>query len=63
MALVTIVMAALPHSPTTYAGGVLSYALFGGAAYAAFSTVVLFAIGRGAASPRYRRLATCLWFT
>jgi hypothetical protein len=29
MALVTIVTAALPHTPTTYAGGVLSYALDG----------------------------------
>ena len=35
-----------------------AYAFFGGAAYAAFSAVVLFAIGRGAASTKYAALSS-----
>ena len=58
MALVTIVMAAAPRTPTAYSSGVLAYAFFGGAAYAAFSAVVLFAVGRGAASTKYAALSS-----
>jgi MFS transporter, PAT family, beta-lactamase induction signal transducer AmpG len=58
MALVTIVLAAAPRTPTAYSSGVLAYAFFGGAAYAAFSAVVLFAIGRGAASTKYATLSS-----
>jgi PAT family beta-lactamase induction signal transducer AmpG len=58
MALVAIFMAIIPRTPSTYALGVLAYALFGGLAYAAFSAVVLFAIGRGAASTKYATLSS-----
>jgi MFS transporter, PAT family, beta-lactamase induction signal transducer AmpG len=58
MALVTIVMAAAARTSTAYSSGVLVYAFFGGAAYAAFSAVVLFAIGRGAASMKYAALSS-----
>src|SRR5437868_684389 len=37
----------------TYSVGVLAYALFCGMGYAAFSAIVLFAIGRGVASTKY----------
>ena len=36
----------------------IAYAFFGGVAYAAFSAVVLFAIGRGAASTKYATLSS-----
>lgn len=58
MALVTVVLAAAPRTPTAYSSGLLAYAFFGGAAYAAFSAVVLFAIGRGAASTKYAALSS-----
>lgn len=58
MALVAIFLIILPRTPGTYAAGVLAYALFGGLAYAAFSAVVLFAIGRGAASTKYATLSS-----
>jgi hypothetical protein len=58
MALVTIVMTAAPRTPTAYSSGVLAYAFFGAAAYAAFSAVVLFAVGRGAASTKYAALSS-----
>ena len=58
MALVAIFMATVPRTPSTFALGVLAYALFGGLAYAAFSAVVLFAIGRGAASTKYATLSS-----
>jgi len=53
MALVALVLAAAPRTPTTYAAGVLTYALATGLAFAAYSTLVLFAVGRGAASTKY----------
>jgi hypothetical protein len=51
-------MAAIPRTPLTYSCGVLAYVFFGGVAYAAFSAVVLFAIGRGAASTKYATLSS-----
>jgi MFS family permease len=44
------VMAAAPQTPTAYRAGVLIYALLMGASYGAFTALVLFAIGKGAAS-------------
>jgi MFS family permease len=58
LALVAIIMATTPRTPATYSLGVLAYAFFGGVAYAAFSAVVLFAIGRGAASTKYATLSS-----
>jgi len=58
LALVTIVMAVTARTPFIFTIGVLVYALFGGLAYAAFSAVVLFAIGRGAASTKYATLSS-----
>jgi MFS transporter, PAT family, beta-lactamase induction signal transducer AmpG len=58
IALVAIIMTAIPRTPATYSIGVLIYAFFGGMAYAAFSAVVLFAIGRGAASTKYATLSS-----
>jgi MFS transporter, PAT family, beta-lactamase induction signal transducer AmpG len=58
LAVVAIVMAIIPRTPHTYTFGVLVYALFVGMAYAAFSAVVLFAIGRGAASTKYATLSS-----
>ena len=58
LALVAIIMAATPRTPAIYALGVLAYSFFGGVAYAAFSAVVLFAIGRGAASTKYATLSS-----
>lgn len=53
MALVALVLSAAPRTPAAYASGVLTYALATGLAYAAYSTLVLFAVGRGAASTKY----------
>jgi MFS transporter, PAT family, beta-lactamase induction signal transducer AmpG len=58
LALVAIIMAAIPRTPAIYSLGVLAYSFFGGVAYAAFSAVVLFAIGRGAASTKYATLSS-----
>lgn len=58
LALVAIAMAVVPRTPVTFIIGVLVYALFLGAAYAAFSAIVLFAIGRGVASTKYAMLAS-----
>jgi MFS transporter, PAT family, beta-lactamase induction signal transducer AmpG len=58
LALVALLMAAIPRTPLTYSFGVLAYVFFGGVAYAAFSAVVLFAIGRGAASTKYATLSS-----
>ncbi len=58
IALVAIIMTAIPRTPATYSLGVLAYAFFGGMAYAAFSALVLFAIGRGAASTKYATLSS-----
>ena len=58
LAVVAIVMAVIPRTPQTFALGVLAYALLVGVAYAAFSAIVLFAIGRGAASTKYAALSS-----
>src|SRR5712691_3690293 len=53
LALAAIVMAFAPWTSTAYAIGVLVYAFFVGAGYAAFSALVVHAIGRGVASTKY----------
>ena len=58
MALVALIMAVAARSSSAFASGVLCYALLGGVAYAAFSALVLFAIGRGAASTKYALLSS-----
>jgi predicted MFS family arabinose efflux permease len=58
LALVAIGMAVVSRTPHTFEVGVLAYAFFNGVAYAAFSAVVLFAIGRGAASTKYATLSS-----
>ena len=58
LALVAIAMAMIARTPQTFAIGVVVYAFFVGMAYAAFSAVVLFAIGRGAASTKYATLSS-----
>jgi MFS family permease len=58
MALVAVVMAAAPRTPDVYNAGVLSYAFTYGRANAAFSAIVLHAIGRGAASAKYAIVAS-----
>jgi MFS transporter, PAT family, beta-lactamase induction signal transducer AmpG len=58
IALVAIVMAVAARTPSSFTVGVLVYSLFCGMAYAACSAVVLFAIGRGAASTKYATLSS-----
>jgi MFS family permease len=58
IALVAVVMAVAPRTPGSFVVGVLVYSLFCGMAYAAFSAVVLLAIGRGAASTKYATLSS-----
>lgn len=58
LALVASALALAPRTPLAYSAGVLSYALFCGIAYAAFSAIVLFAIGRGVASTKYAILSS-----
>jgi MFS family permease len=58
IALVALIMAAAARTPAAYSAGVLIYSFFCGMAYAAFSAVVLFAIGRGAASTKYATLSS-----
>ena len=53
LALVAMVMAAAPWTSIAYGIGVLVYAVFVGAGYAAFSALVVHAIGRGVASTKY----------
>lgn len=58
IAFVAMMMALAPRTVANFAAGVLLYSLFCGMAYAAFSAVVLFAIGRGAASTKYATLSS-----
>jgi MFS transporter, PAT family, beta-lactamase induction signal transducer AmpG len=58
MAGIAIVMAAAPHTPVAYNIGVLFYAASTGLSYAAFSALLLYAIGRGAASTKYATLSS-----
>jgi MFS transporter, PAT family, beta-lactamase induction signal transducer AmpG len=53
LALVAMVMAVAPWTPLAYRIGVLVYAFFVGGGYAAFSALVVHAIGRGVASTKY----------
>jgi MFS transporter, PAT family, beta-lactamase induction signal transducer AmpG len=56
LALVAMVMAVAPWTSMAYGIGVLVYAFFLGAGYAAFSALVVHAIGRGVASTKYALL-------
>ena len=58
IALVASAMAIMPRTPNTFSFGVLAYAFTNGLAYAAFSAIVLVAIGRGAASTKYAALCS-----
>ena len=58
LALIAIIMAVAARTPTAFNIGVLAYALASGMAYAAFSAVVLLAIGRGAAATKYATLSS-----
>ncbi len=53
LAFVAIVMAAIARTPLVYEVGVLIYSFFVGAGYAAFSAMVVHAIGKGVASTKY----------
>jgi PAT family beta-lactamase induction signal transducer AmpG len=58
MALCTIAMAIAPRTQSMYVGFVLLYAFITGLTYAAFSAVVLEAIGLGAAATKYNLFAS-----
>ncbi len=58
MATVTLVMGVSAFTSATYVGGVLFYAFMFGFANAAFSAIVLFAIGKGLASTKYALLSS-----
>ncbi len=58
IAIVAAILAILPRTPGMYSAGVLGYAFFCGMAYAAFSAIVLLAIGRGVASTKYATLSS-----
>jgi MFS family permease len=58
MALVTLIMSFSNFSSSAYVGGVLSYAFMFGFANAAFSAIVLHAIGKGLASTKYALLSS-----
>jgi MFS transporter, PAT family, beta-lactamase induction signal transducer AmpG len=58
IAFVAIIMAVAPRTPNAFTIGVLAYAFTCGMAYAAFSAIVLLAIGRGAASTKYATLSS-----
>ncbi len=58
LAVVAAAMAIAARTSVAFSTGVLFYAFVGGVAYAAFSALVLFAIGRGAASTKYALLSS-----
>lgn len=58
MAAIATGMALAPRTLAMFGAGVLAYALSGGMAYAAFSALLLYVIGRGAASTKYATLAS-----
>jgi MFS family permease len=58
MGATTVAMAMAPRTPAAYVAGVLVYALSCGMAYAAFSALLLYVIGRGAASTKYATLSS-----
>lgn len=55
---VAIVLAVLPRTPNMYSIGVLAYALAMGAAYGAYTALIFYAIGKGAASAKYAIFAS-----
>ena len=57
-ALVTLTMAAMPYQPVVYIVGVLAYTFGIGLINAAFSSVILFAIGKKNAATKYSLLAS-----
>lgn len=57
-ALVALVMAALPFTPMVYITGVLVYSFALGMINAAFSAIILFAIGKKAAATKYSLLSS-----
>lgn len=58
LAVVAAAMAIAARTSVAFSTGVLFYAFVGGVAYAAFSALVLCAIGRGAASTKYALLSS-----
>jgi MFS transporter, PAT family, beta-lactamase induction signal transducer AmpG len=58
MAIVTLTMSLSTFTPINYVWGVLLYAFILGFAYAAFSAIVLHAIGKGMASTKYALLSS-----
>src|SRR5262249_58191401 len=58
MAAIALIIAVAPRTPLAYASGVLCYAFSQGLAYAAFTALVLHAIGRGAAATKFGILAS-----
>jgi MFS transporter, PAT family, beta-lactamase induction signal transducer AmpG len=58
IATVAIIMAIAARTPASFSVGVLFYAFTNGVAYAAFSALVLLAIGKGAASTKYAALCS-----
>ena len=54
----TLVMVVAPRTPNIYSSGVLFYAFSMGLNAAGFSAILLYAIGRGAASAKYAILAS-----
>lgn len=57
-ALVTFLMAAMPYQPIVYTVGVLTYAFTMGLIYAAFTAVILFAIGKKHVATKFSLLAS-----
>jgi MFS family permease len=58
MALVALAMSYGPLTPAVFATGVFAYAFTIGMAYAAYSALVLLAVGQGAASTKYAILSS-----
>jgi PAT family beta-lactamase induction signal transducer AmpG len=58
LALVAVLMAVSPQTPTMYAVYTLAYQLAGGIAYGTFTGFVLEVIGKGAAATKYNALAS-----
>jgi PAT family beta-lactamase induction signal transducer AmpG len=58
VAIVTVLMALAPRSPATFIGFTLLYTTLIGGCYAAYSAVVLEAIGRGAAATKFNLMAS-----
>ncbi len=57
-ALITLIMAVLPYKPWVYITGVLAYSFGTGLVYAAFTAVVLFAIGKKNVATKYALLSS-----